>query len=124
MIIFGRWRTGKNLADMIDDGVASCAQFTNYFEFGRWFLMVCGRNVLCRAVSDETKRFAQEGNSLANDVAMGEDILGVGRDGRVLLGGRRRGKVVGVRGRIGWTGDDLGKGGGRKVGGRKGGIRS
>jgi hypothetical protein len=124
MIILGRWRTRKNLADMIDDGVTSGAQFTNDFEFCRWFLMVCSRNVLCVTVSDETERFAQERNSLANDVAVGEDILSVGGDGRVLLGGRRRGKVVRVRGSIGRTGDDLGKGGGRKVGGREGRIRS
>ena len=125
MIILGGGRTGKNLADVIDDGVTSCAQFTNDFEFGRWFLMVCGRSVLCRAVSNETERFAQKGNSLANDVTVGKDILDVGREGRVVLGGRgRRGKVVRVRRRIGWTGDDLGKGGGRKGWGRKGGKRS
>ena len=86
MIILGGRRTGKNLADVIDDGVASGTQFTNNFEFGRWFLMVCGRSVLCRAVSDETERFAQKGNSLANDVSVGKDILDVGREGGMVLG--------------------------------------
>ena len=124
MVILGGRRTGKNLADEIGYGVASAAQFTNDFELGRWFSMVCGRSVLCRAVSDETERFAQKGNSLANDVSVGKDILDVGREGREGLRGGRRGEVVIVRGRIGWTGDGLGKGGGRRRGGRERGKRS
>jgi hypothetical protein len=45
---------------VIDDGVASGAQFTNDIEFSGWFLMVYGRNMLCKPVRDETKSFAQE----------------------------------------------------------------
>ena len=74
MTILGRWRTEKNLADVIDDGVASGAQFMNDFEFGGRFLMVCGRNMLCKPVRDETKRFAQERDFFTNDVALGKDI--------------------------------------------------
>ena len=74
MTILGRWRTAKNLVDVIDDGVASGAQFTNDFKFGGWFLMVCSRNMLCKPVRDETKRFTQERDFLANDVALGKDI--------------------------------------------------
>jgi hypothetical protein len=101
---------------VIDDGVTSGAQFTNDFEFCDWFLMVYGRNMLCKPVRDETKRFSQKRNSLANDVALGKDILDVGREGRVVLGGRRRmWEVVRVmRRRIGGTRDDLRKSGGRK----------
>jgi len=124
MIILGSWRTTKNLADEIDHRITSGTQFTNYFEFGRMFLMVCGRNMLCRAGSDETERFALEGNPLADDVTVGKDILDVRREGRVLLGGRRWGKVVGARGRIEWTRDDLREGRGREVGGRERRIRS
>ena len=72
---------------MIDDGVTSGAQFTNDFEFGGWLLMVCGRDMLCKPVRDKTKRFTEERDSLANDVALGKDILDVGREGRVVLGG-------------------------------------
>ena len=104
---------------MIDDGIASGTQFTNDFEFPRWLLMVCSRNVLGRAVGDETERFALEGNSLANNVALGKDILDEGGEGRVLLGGGRRlGKVVREGGRVVWTRDDLRKGRGRKRWGR------
>ena len=124
MIILGRRRTAKNLADVINDGVASGPQFTDHFEFCPWFLMVSSRSVLGRAVTDETKRFTQEGNSLANDVAVGKDILDVRGDGRVVLGRRRSGEVVRVRRRIRWTRDDLRKGRGRKRWGREGGIRS
>ena len=49
--------------------------------------MVYGRNMLYKPVRDETKRFTQERDSLANDVALGKDILDVGREGRVVLGG-------------------------------------
>ena len=104
MIILGRRRAAKNLADVINDGVASGPQFTNNFEFRPLLLMVCGRSVLGGAVIDKTKRFTKEGNSLANDVAVGKDILDVRGNGRVVLGrGRRLGKVVRVRRRIGWT---------------------
>ena len=67
--------------------VTSGTQFTNDFEFGGYFLMVCSRNMLCKPVRDQTKRFVQERDSLANDVALGKDILDVGREGRVVLGG-------------------------------------
>ena len=118
MVVLRRRGTAKNLADKINDCVASGTQFTNDFEF-------CGRNVLSRAVGDKTERFALEGNSLANNVAVGKDILGMGGDGRVLLGwGRRRGVVVREGGRVVWTRDDLRKGRGRKRGGREGGKRS
>ena len=70
MIILGRWRTAKNFADVINDGVASGPQFTNDFKFHPWFLMVSSRSVLGRAITDKPKRFTQKGNSLANDVAM------------------------------------------------------
>jgi hypothetical protein len=43
--------------------------------------------MFCKPVRDETKRFAQERDSLANDVALGNDISDVGREGRVVLGG-------------------------------------
>ena len=49
-------------------------------------MIVCGRNMLCKPVRDET-RFVRERDSLANDVAVGNDILDVGREGRVVLGG-------------------------------------
>ena len=116
MIVLGRWRTAKNLANVIDDDVTSGAQFTNNFEFCGWFLMVCGRNMLCKPVRDETKRFTQERDSLANDVALGKDILDVGRVGRVVLGGGKRvRKVVRVmRRKIRWMRDDLREGRGRK----------
>lgn len=55
-MILGRRRTAKNFADVLDDGIASDNQFTNDFEFGPWFVMVCGRSVLGKAVTDETKR--------------------------------------------------------------------
>jgi len=119
MIILGRRRTAKNLADEIYDGVASSTQFTNDLEFCRWFLMVRGRNMPGRAVSDKTERFAEEGNSLANDVTVGKNILDVGGEGRVLLGGGRRPReVVRVGGSIGCARNDLRKGRGRKRGGR------
>ena len=56
MIILGRRRAAKNLADVINDGVASGPQFTNNFEFRPLLLMVCGRSVLGGAVTDKTKR--------------------------------------------------------------------
>jgi hypothetical protein len=56
MIILGRLRSAKNLADVIDDGVASGAQFTNDFEFSGWFLMVCGGYMLCKNLSRCGKR--------------------------------------------------------------------
>ena len=90
MIILGKGRTAKNLADVIDDGVTSGAQFANDFDYGGQLLMVCRRNMLSKPVRDETKRFTQERDSLANDVALGKDILDVGREGRVVLGGRKR----------------------------------
>ena len=86
MIILGRRRAAKDLADVINDSVASCPQFANDFEFRSRFLMVCGRRVLGGAVTDKTKRFTEEGNSLANDVAVGKDILDVGGNCRMVLG--------------------------------------
>jgi len=86
--------------------------------------MVCGRDMLGRMVSDKTERFALEGDSLANDVTVGKDILDLRGEGRALLGrGRRPGQVFRVRGRMGWTWDDLRKGGRGKRGGRKRGKR-
>ena len=88
---------GNEPRGVIDDGVTSGAQFTNDFEFGGWFLTVCGRNMLCKPVRDETKRFAQERDSFVNDVALRKDILDVGGVGRVVLGcGRRVREVVRV----------------------------
>ena len=108
MIILGRQGAAKNLADVIDDDVASGAESTNDSKFGGWFLMVCSRNMLCKPVVNETKRFAQEMNSLANDVALGKDILDMEREGGVALGRRRRvGKVVRVMRRTRVTRDDL-----------------
>ena len=59
----------------------------NDFDYGGCLLIVCGRNMLCKPVRDETKRFVQERDSLANDVALEKDILDVGRARRVVLGG-------------------------------------
>ena len=75
MIILRRWRMAKNLVDVTNDGVASSPQFMNEFEFHPWFLMVSSRSVLGRVVTDEPKRFTQEGNSLANDVTMERTFL-------------------------------------------------
>ena len=86
MFILGRRRAAKDLADVINDSIASRPQFANDFEFRSRFLMVCGRRVLCGAVTDKTKRFTEEGNSLANDVAVGKDILDVGGNCRMVLG--------------------------------------
>ena len=115
-ILLGRWRTAKNLADVIDDGVTSGAQFANDFDYGDRLLMVCHRNMLYKPVRDKTKRFTQKRESLTNDVALGKDILDVGREERVVFGGERRvRKVVRVmRRKIRWTRDDLREGSGRK----------
>ena len=79
-------------------------------------MIVCGRNMLYKPVRDETKRFTQERNSLANDVALGKDILDTEREGRVVLGGGRwvRKVVRVMRRKIRWTRDDLREGSGRK----------
>jgi hypothetical protein len=51
--------------------------------------------MVCKPVRDETKRFFQERDSLANDVALRNDILDVGREGpsgswRMKAGGESR----------------------------------
>jgi len=65
-MISGKWQ--KNLADVIDDGVASSLQFMNEFNFHSQCLMVCGRSVLGGAITDEMERFTKKGNSLPNNV--------------------------------------------------------
>jgi hypothetical protein len=57
--------------------VASGAQFKTDFKFCGLFLIVWCRNMLCKAVRDETKRFR---DSLTNDVALRKDILDVGSE--------------------------------------------
>jgi hypothetical protein len=52
-------------------------------------------SMLVAVVRDETKRFTQERDSLANSVTLGKDVLDVGRERRVVLGGRMQmGEVV------------------------------
>ena len=38
MIMLGRWTAAKNVADMVDHGIVSGAQFTDDSELRRWFL--------------------------------------------------------------------------------------
>ena len=94
MIIFGRRGAGKDLADEVDDGIATGSKFSNDLEF-------CGRIfVVWRLDGDEAKDFTQEGNSLADEVSGGQNIL--------YLRGYGRASLVG--GRAGRTGDQLGEG--------------
>jgi hypothetical protein len=81
MIVLGGWRAGKHFAYEVDDGIAACAKLTDDLEFGSKFSVVCEGCLLGRLVGDETKPFALEGNTLANNVAGREDILYVRGDG-------------------------------------------
>jgi hypothetical protein len=113
MTILGRRGAGKDLAHKVDDGIATCSKFMNDFKFPSKFLMVCDGCLLGRR--DKTKEFTLEGNSLANNVAGGEDILHMRRYGGASpCGGRSMegaGNGLGQgSGRKGWRG----KGGGER----------
>jgi len=94
VVIFGRRGAGKDLANEVDDGIATGSKFSDDLEFrGRIF-------VIWRLDGNEAKDFAQEGNSLADEVTGGQNIL--------YLRGYGRASLVG--GRAGWTGHQLGEG--------------
>jgi len=81
MIVLGGWRAGEHFAYEVDDGITACAKLADDLEFGGKFSVVCDGCLVGRLVEHETKEFALEGNSLANDVAGRENILYVGGDG-------------------------------------------
>ena len=91
MIVLGRRRGVKSLADVIDDGEVSGTQFTNDFELCHWILMICGRSVLSRAVSGErlmTRRREFTVRKIACRNGIGHPYRGGWR--QVDLGGERR----------------------------------
>jgi len=55
MIVLGGWRTGKDFAYEVDDGITACAKLTDDLEFGSKLPVVCKRCLLGRLVGDETK---------------------------------------------------------------------
>jgi hypothetical protein len=55
MIVFRRRRAGKNLADEVDDSIATRAKLTDDLKFGSKILVVCNGYLLGRLAGDETK---------------------------------------------------------------------
>jgi hypothetical protein len=80
MIILRGRRARKYLPDEVDDGITTSAKLTDDLELGSKFLVVSNGR-LGRLVGCETKKFALEGNSLANNVAGRKNILNVRGDG-------------------------------------------
>jgi len=95
MVILGRRGAGKDLANVVDDSIAPCTEFTNDLEFASGILVV----YYGRLVGDEAKDFTLEVKSLANEVAGAENIVCVRGGCRAGCGG----------GRTGGTGDELGE---------------
>jgi hypothetical protein len=75
MVVLGRGRAGKDFANEVDDCIATRAKFTNDLK------LACKLMVIWGVVGDEAEEFTLEGNSLANNVAGGKDVLYGGRDG-------------------------------------------
>jgi len=71
VVIFGRRGAGKDLANEVDDGIATNSKLSNDFEFGGRDFVVCDGRLLGRLDEDEAKDFTQEGNSLADEVSGG-----------------------------------------------------
>jgi hypothetical protein len=92
VVIFGRWCAGKDLANEVDSGIATDSKFSNDFECGGRIFVVCDG----WPDGDEAKDFTQDGNSLTDDVAGGQNILylrrfgggSAGRTGHQLGGGK------------------------------------
>jgi hypothetical protein len=93
VVIFGRRRTGKDLANEVDDGIASSSKFSNDFEFDSRVFVVCVGRLFRRLDRDEAKDFTQKRNSLTDEVAGGQNIVNLrGFWGASLGGGRAGGK--------------------------------
>jgi hypothetical protein len=88
MVILGRRGAGKDLADEVDNGIASSSKFSNDLKFQSRVFVVCDAG---RLIGNEAKDFTQEGKSLADEVAGGQYILYVRGYGRSTPGGRRVG---------------------------------
>jgi hypothetical protein len=99
VVIFGRRGAVKDLANEVDDGIATGSKFSNDPEFGGRVFIVCDGRLLGRLDGDEAKGFSQEGNSLTDEVSGGQNILYMRGYGRASLGG----------GRAGGTGHQLGE---------------
>ncbi|SRR6266851_1549930 len=95
MVILGRRGAGKDLANVVDDGITPCTEFANDLEFPSGILVV----YYGRVVGDEAKDFTLEVKSLANEVSGGENIVCVRGGCRAGCGG----------GRTGGPGDRLGE---------------
>jgi len=74
MVVLGTQKVEKDLANKIDDGIATCSNFTNDFEFASGLLVVCDGGLIDRLIGDETKRFSLKKNPLADDVSGGKNI--------------------------------------------------
>jgi hypothetical protein len=72
--VLGTQKVEKDLANEIDDGMATCSKFTNDFKFASTFLVICNGRLFDRRIEDETKRFSLKRNPLADDVS-GKDIV-------------------------------------------------
>jgi hypothetical protein len=66
MTILGRWGAGNDLANVIDDGIATGAKFTHDLELPSRILVVCDGSLLGGLVGGEAKNFTQERNSLTD----------------------------------------------------------
>jgi hypothetical protein len=121
MIVLGRRGAEKDFTNEIDDGVTTRPQLTYNLEFPSRFLVVCDGCLLGRLIRDESKSFTQKGDSLADDITGGENVLNVrGYGWEVIYRGRRVGGIIWAVWRIGWTGDGLRKGWGGEGWGGKG----
>jgi hypothetical protein len=77
MVVLRKWRARKDLANEVDSGITACSKFTNDFELASNSFVVVDGWSLGRLVEpgDVKKGFALEGNSLANNVALGKDCF-------------------------------------------------
>ena len=75
MVVLGRGGAGKDFANEIDDGITTCAKFTNNFKLPSGFLMVREGWLLGRLIGDETKDFTEKGNSLADNITVRKNVL-------------------------------------------------
>jgi len=76
MVVLGRGRAGEDFANEVDNCIATGAKFTNDLKLSRKLMVIWGM------VGDETEDFTLEGDSLANNVAGGKDVLNVKRSSR------------------------------------------
>src|SRR5712671_5824626 len=74
VVVLGTQKVEKDLANEIDDGTATCSDFTNDLELASRFLVVCNGSLVSRLIGDETKRLSLKRNPLAYDVSGEKNI--------------------------------------------------